>query len=96
MSEEVDGSEPGAATERNGHDQLRYVDSHCHIHDERIPDGTDGAVAAAAEMGVDVLVTVGCDRATSLAAIEAARLAVTALTICFTSPVASTCKPFGQ
>jgi len=57
--------------DRSG-DDLRYVDSHCHIHDERIPDGPDGAVAAANEMGVDVLVTVGCDRATSLAAIDVA------------------------
>ncbi len=49
-----------------------WIDSHCHIHDERIPDGADGAVAAAGEMGVDILVTVGCDRATSLAAIDVA------------------------
>ena len=40
-------------------DAPRYIDSHCHIHDERIPDGPDGAVAAATEMGVDILVTVG-------------------------------------
>jgi TatD DNase family protein len=52
--------------------QPRWIDSHCHIHDERIPDGPDGAVAAAVEMGVDTLVTVGCDRATSLAAIDVA------------------------
>ena len=51
---------------------VRWIDSHCHVHDERIPDGADGAVAAASRMGVDVLVTVGCDRATSLAAIELA------------------------
>ena len=49
-----------------------FIDSHCHVHDERIPDGPDGAVAAAAEMGVDTLVTVGCDRETSLAAIAVA------------------------
>lgn len=49
-----------------------WIDSHCHIHDERIPDGPDGAVAAATDMGVDILVTVGCDRATSLAAIDVA------------------------
>ncbi|NND75558.1 MAG: hypothetical protein HKN44_11190, partial [Ilumatobacter sp.] len=48
------------------------MDSHCHVHDERIPDGTAGAVAAAAAHGVTTLVTVGCDRATSEAAIAAA------------------------
>lgn len=52
--------------------QEEWVDSHCHVHDERIPDGTDAAVAAAAEAGVTTLVSVGCDRATSLAAIAAA------------------------
>jgi TatD DNase family protein len=52
--------------------ELEWIDSHCHIHDEGIPDGPDGAVAAAAEMGVDTLVTVGCDRETSLAAIDVA------------------------
>jgi TatD DNase family protein len=51
---------------------VTWIDSHCHIHDERIPDGADGAVAAAAKMGVEILVTVGCDRATSLAAIDVA------------------------
>ncbi|MGI9645692.1 MAG: TatD family hydrolase [Ilumatobacteraceae bacterium] len=49
-----------------------WIDSHCHVHDPRIPDGTAGAVAAAQEAGVVTLVTVGCDRDTSLAAIEAA------------------------
>jgi hypothetical protein len=52
--------------------QPAWIDSHCHIHDERIPDGPDGAVAAAMEMGVHTLVTVGCDRATSEAAIAVA------------------------
>jgi len=51
---------------------LEWVDSHCHVHDERIPDGTAAAVAAAAETGVTTLVSVGCDRATSLAAIATA------------------------
>jgi TatD DNase family protein len=49
-----------------------WTDSHCHVHDDRIPDGTDGAVAAAAEAGVTTLISVGCDRATSLAAIAVA------------------------
>jgi len=51
---------------------LEWVDSHCHVHDERIPEGTAAAVAEAADAGVTTLVSVGCDRATSLAAIAAA------------------------
>ena len=49
-----------------------WIDSHCHVHDERTPDGTAAAVAAAHEAGVEALISVGCDRATSLAAIAAA------------------------
>jgi TatD DNase family protein len=49
-----------------------WFDSHCHIHDERIPDGATGAVDAARASGVEHMVTVGCDRATSIAAIEVA------------------------
>ena len=52
--------------------RLEWFDSHCHVHDERIPDGTAGAIAAARSEGVSTMITVGCDRATSLAAIEAA------------------------
>lgn len=51
---------------------MRLFDSHCHVHDDRMPGGTDGAVAAANAVGVTAMVTVGCDRATSLAAIEVA------------------------
>ena len=49
-----------------------WFDSHCHVHDERIPDGGAGAVDAAHAAGVAQMVTVGCDRATSIAAIEVA------------------------
>jgi TatD DNase family protein len=49
-----------------------WFDSHCHIHDERIPDGGAAAVQAARDAGVARMVTVGCDRATSLAAIAVA------------------------
>jgi TatD DNase family protein len=52
--------------------QSEWFDSHCHVHDERIPDGPAGAVEAAHEAGVATMITVGCDRATSLAAIEVA------------------------
>lgn len=51
---------------------LEWVDSHCHVHDERIPGGTADAVQAALEAGVTTLISVGCDRPTSLAAIAAA------------------------
>jgi TatD DNase family protein len=52
--------------------QLKWFDSHCHIHDERIPDGAADAVDAAHTAGVVQMVTVGCDRETSLAAIDVA------------------------
>jgi TatD DNase family protein len=51
---------------------MSWVDSHCHVHDARIPDGTAAAVAAAREAGVTTMITVGCDRATSEAAIATA------------------------
>lgn len=49
-----------------------YFDSHCHVHDDRMPGGTDAAVEAARDAGVDTMITVGCDRETSLAAIAVA------------------------
>ena len=51
---------------------LEWTDSHCHVHDERLPDGTDAAVRAAVDAGVTTLISVGGDRATSLAAWEGA------------------------
>lgn len=54
-------------------DTLGWIDSHCHVHDERIPDGADAAIAAARDAGVTAMITVGCDRTTSLAAIDVAR-----------------------
>ena len=54
------------------HPGVEFFDSHCHVHDDRMPGGTDGAVRAAQAAGVATMVTVGCDRATSLAAIAAA------------------------
>jgi TatD DNase family protein len=49
-----------------------WFDSHCHVHDARIPGGTTAAVADAEAAGVTGLITVGCDRETSLAAIAVA------------------------
>jgi len=50
----------------------QWIDSHCHVHSEGIPDGPEGAIDAATQAGVTTLITVGCDRATSLAAIALA------------------------
>jgi TatD DNase family protein len=51
---------------------MRFFDSHCHVYDERMPDGTDAAVDAARAAGVGGMVAVGCDRATSEASIALA------------------------
>ncbi|HRE01727.1 MAG TPA: TatD family hydrolase, partial [Ilumatobacteraceae bacterium] len=44
----------------------------CHLPDARIPGGADAAVAAGREAGVVQMVSVGCDRDSSLAALDAA------------------------
>lgn len=49
-----------------------WFDSHCHVHDARMPGGTEAAVADATAAGVVGMITVGCDRETSLAAIDVA------------------------
>ena len=49
-----------------------WTDNHCHLHDERIPGGAAAAVGAARTAGVTTMITVGCDTATSLAAIAVA------------------------
>jgi len=49
-----------------------WFDSHCHVHDARIPGGTAEAVAEAAAAGVAGMITVGCDRETSQAAVDVA------------------------
>lgn len=51
---------------------MSFFDSHAHVHDSRMPGGPAAAVQAAREAGVVGMVTVGCDRDTSLAAIAVA------------------------
>ena len=53
--------------------QPRWIDSHCHIYDERTPGGAAAALEAAREAGVEKFVVVGCDRNSSLSAITAAQ-----------------------
>jgi TatD DNase family protein len=50
---------------------MRFFDSHCHI-DERLPGGIDGSTDAAQAAGVEQMITVGCDLASSLTAIDVA------------------------
>ncbi|MEI7548050.1 MAG: TatD family hydrolase [Actinomycetota bacterium] len=53
-----------------------YIDTHCHLYDQRGKDGTvltvDEIIAAAREAGVTAMVSVGCDAATTAQAIEVA------------------------
>lgn len=51
---------------------MAWTDNHCHLHDARIPGGAAAAVDAARAAGVATMITVGCDRETSLAAIAVA------------------------
>jgi TatD DNase family protein len=51
---------------------MDFFDSHAHVHDTRMPGGPGAAVQAARDAGVVGMVTVGCDRATSQAAIAVA------------------------
>jgi TatD DNase family protein len=50
---------------------MRWIDDHCHLH--RDPDQADAQVSAAAEAGVERLITVGCDVDQSCDYIEIAR-----------------------
>jgi TatD DNase family protein len=50
----------------------RWIDSHCHIYDERISGGVEGSLETARAAGVVAMIVVGCDRASSEAAIALA------------------------
>jgi TatD DNase family protein len=51
---------------------MTYTDNHCHLYDPRLPGGARGAIEAARAAGVHRMITVGCDAATSAAAIAIA------------------------
>ncbi|MFZ4718620.1 MAG: TatD family hydrolase [Ilumatobacteraceae bacterium] len=50
---------------------MHYVDTHCHLYDTRGP-AVEDVIAAARAAGVDTMIDVGCDRATSESAIAIA------------------------
>jgi TatD DNase family protein len=49
-----------------------WIDNHCHLDDERIDGGADGAIERGLAAGVTGFITIGTDRAHSLAAIAIA------------------------
>ncbi len=49
-----------------------WVDTHCHVYDEKMGIPADGAVGAAHGAGVSALIVIGTDARTSAAAIELA------------------------
>ena len=51
---------------------MNYVDTHCHLYDTR-GVSADEVIAAARAAGVTTMINVGCDAATTAAAIEIAR-----------------------
>jgi TatD DNase family protein len=51
---------------------LLLTDTHCHLYDPRVPEGTAGIVESARAAGIHRMITVGCDRETSERAIEIA------------------------
>lgn len=52
---------------------MELFDSHCHVYDDRMPDGPSAALDAARAAGVTGMVAVGCDRPTSEASIAVAQ-----------------------
>ena len=55
-------------------DPIRWTDNHCHLHFRGAEPATvTHAIATARDAGVERFVTVGCDVADSIAAIEVAR-----------------------
>src|SRR6478736_3562800 len=55
-------------------DPIRWTDNHCHLHFRGADvDSVTHAVATARDAGVERFITVGCDVADSVAAIEVAR-----------------------
>jgi TatD DNase family protein len=59
-----------AALRNIGHAML--IDTHCHLDDRRYDDDRGAIIARAREAGIEAFVTIGCDLATSRAAVALA------------------------
>ena len=51
---------------------MTWIDTHCHLEDERYPESTDEILRQARDRGVTQFVTVGCDAESSRACLEIA------------------------
>ncbi|MFM9138417.1 MAG: TatD family hydrolase, partial [Actinomycetota bacterium] len=52
--------------------QVEWVDTHCHVYDEAMPDDHDAVLAAARDSGVTKMIVIGTDATTSRQAIDIA------------------------
>lgn len=62
----------GAAWENNGGKRALLIDTHTHLDDARYEGELDSVLARARAAGVESFITIGCDLATSRAAVELA------------------------
>ncbi|NCV75572.1 hypothetical protein EBW23_06525 [bacterium] len=53
---------------------IEWVDTHCHVYEETIPGGADGALQAARDAGVTTMIVIGTDATTTQQAIAIAAL----------------------
>jgi TatD DNase family protein len=44
---------------------IEWVDTHCHVYEETIPGGANGALQAAREAGVTTMIVIGTDATTT-------------------------------
>ena len=51
---------------------IEWVDTHCHVYEETIPGGADGALQAARDAGVTTMIVIGTDATTTQQAIAIA------------------------
>jgi TatD DNase family protein len=49
-----------------------WIDTHCHVYDERTPGGTDGSIANAHASGIDKIIVIGTEAATTTQALAIA------------------------
>jgi Tat protein secretion system quality control protein TatD with DNase activity len=51
---------------------IEWIDTHCHVYEETIPGGADGALQAARDAGVTTMIVIGTDATTTQQAIAIA------------------------